>query len=449
MNDLEGAAPSAPCSRQTTPPHPRRRRRGALHTVVVAIALLARGASVACTGDCNQDRTVTINELLSGVSISLGAAEMSICPGFDGDGDGRVAVSELVDGVSSALTGCSGQTRAVVVTSDFTTGSIATVGLDPPHELMRASARNRVFRDAVVRTRGDLVYVVNRLYGDNLQILDPAREFATVSQCSTGNGTNPHDIAFASGDKAYMTLFERPELLIVNPAPRRDCGDFTRGTIDLTTLADDDGNPDMDQMAIVGDRLYVALGRLDVFTILRTPAETAALAVIDTISDRLIGSIELTGKNPFSATKGLTVRGGAIYVAEAGLFGVMDGGIERVDLNTQRAEGFFVTEEDLGGDVTDFAIVSDHLAYAIISRPGFTNALIAFDPSTRLVTDTLLDVDGFTLFDLELNDRGELYVADRERRASGIRIFRAADGAALTDGALDLLLPPFEIVFIR
>src|SRR5262249_39223332 len=152
--------------------------------------------------------------------------------------------------------------------------------------------------------------------------------------------------------KAYITLYERPRVLIVDPAAPRSCDGFTLGSIDLSSLADADGVPDMDQMAVVGNRLYVALQQLDIHTALRVPARNGRLAVIDTDSDSIVGDIELSGENPFAATKGLTVRNGAIYLAEAGLFGVMDGGIERVDLATQEAEGFFVTEEDLGGDIT-------------------------------------------------------------------------------------------------
>jgi hypothetical protein len=418
--------------------------------LLIAILLLSSAASHAvCTGDCNRDDAVTIDELLSGVNISLGSADMASCPDFDRNGDGSVSVDELIAAVGSALDGCAlPQTRAFVVTTDFTTGSFATIDLDPPHTVMRSSPNHRVHRDAVVRTHDNLVYVVNRLFADNLQVLDPADQFATRLECSTGNGTNPHDIAFAGDDKAYITLFERSTLLIVDPAAPPNCDGFTRGTIDLSSLADADGNPDMDQMAIVDTRLYVALERLDINTVLRIPATNGALAVIDTTSDEVIGAIELTGQNPFAATKGLTVRDGGIYVAETGLFNVLDGGIERVDLATQQAQGYVITEEELGGDITDFVFITDHLAYAVIGRPNLTNALVAFDPSTRQITSTLLDVRGFSLFDIELNDRGELYVADRARRASGIRIFRAADGAPLTDAPLDLLLPPFEIVFI-
>jgi hypothetical protein len=194
--------------------------------------------------------------------------------------------------------------------------------------------------------------------------------------------------------------------------------------------------------------LYVLLQRLDIDTILRLPAGNGALAVVDITTDAVIGTIELSGENPFAATKGLTVRGDKLYVAHAGLFNVMDGGIERVDLATGQAEGFFVTEADLGGDVTDFVLVSEHVAYAIVSRPGFSSALVGFDPTTATVTRTLAEADGYTLFDIELNDRGELFLADRTRQRNGLRIYRAADGGTLVDEPIDLGLLPFEIVFI-
>src|SRR5262245_18910478 len=432
--------PKAAASRRTP------KLRAALAFVV--LVFLAGSAQALCTGDCNDDHAVGISELLTGVNISLGNADMSTCINFDRDGDARVAVGELVSGVNNALRGCVSQTEAFVVTSDFITGSFATVGLDAPRAVMGSHPSHLLHRDAVVRARDGLVYVLNRLFADNLQVLDPEQAFATRMRCSTGAGTNPHDIAFASDRKAYITPFERPRLLIVDPAAPATCEGFMLGSIDLTALADADGVPDMDQMAIVGTRLYVSLQRLDIHTALRVPAENGALAVIDTSSDSIVGSIELTGANPFAATKGLVVREGAIYLAEAGLFGTMDGGIERVDLERQQAEGFFITEQDLGGDITDFVIMSDHLGYAIISRPSFSTALVAFDPTTRQVTATLRDVPGYTLFDVELNDRGELFLGDRTRSASGIRIFRASDGAELTPEPLNLILPPFEIVFI-
>jgi hypothetical protein len=413
----------------------------------VGAALAA--SSTGCAGDCDGDRSVAVNELVIGVNLSLGMPDTPPCAGFDRNGDDTVSVDELIAAVAVSLNGCAGDTRAFVVTTNFIAGSFATIGLDEPRQVSRSTPQRRVHSDAVPRVHGGLVYIVNRLFADNIQVLDPDADFRTLWQCSTGNGSNPHDIAFAEATKAYVTLYERSELLIVNPNARPDCSDFVRGSVDLSAVADADGLPDMDQMAVVGDRLYVAAQRLDINTVLRLPADNGAIAVVDIATDRLIDTIELTGKNPFAATKGLTLRDGALYIAQAGFFGVMDGGIERIDLATGQAQGFFITEQDLGGDITDFAIVSDRLGYAVLSRADFTNVLVSFDPQTRAVIATLLTTPGFTLFDLELNDRGELFLADRDRRRNGLRIFRAADGAPLTDQPLDVGLTPFELVFIR
>ena len=60
----------------------------------------------ACSGDCNGDGTVAINELIGGVNIALGSAAVASCPAIDANGDGAVAINELVAAVSRALGGC-------------------------------------------------------------------------------------------------------------------------------------------------------------------------------------------------------------------------------------------------------------------------------------------------------------------------------------------------------
>jgi hypothetical protein len=59
-----------------------------------------------CTGDCNDDRMVAINELLIGVNINIGVSTLDACPSFDSDEDGQVLVSELIQAVNAALNGC-------------------------------------------------------------------------------------------------------------------------------------------------------------------------------------------------------------------------------------------------------------------------------------------------------------------------------------------------------
>jgi len=408
---------------------------------MLQMAMVVAGVAQQTVGDCDQDGSVTVDELVVGVNIALGESPVADCPSFDADGDGQVTIDELTLGVNNALNGPA-STQAFVIATDFQTGSFATVGLAAPRPVSPVNPMRRVNSDAIARPHGGLVYVVNRFGGDSIQILDPSQDFAIRAQCSTGGGSNPQDIAFASATKAYVTRFGTPLLLIVNPSPQPDCSDFVRGTIDLSALADADGNPEMSQLAIVGDRLYVSLQRLQNFM----PAGPGVIAVVDIATDQVVTAITLGGENPFAQTKGLTVVNGALVVAEDGAFGVNDGGLERVDLASGTAQGFFISEADLGGDITDFVLVSDRLGYAIVSKPDFSNVLEAFDPVTRTVIQPVLTSS--SLSDVELNDRGELYVADRSITQPGIRIFRASDGVQLTDAPLDLGLPPFDISFL-
>lgn len=59
-----------------------------------------------CSGDCNADGEVTVDELVRGVNIGLGGRPVGDCPGFDSNGDGLVSINELISAVNAALGGC-------------------------------------------------------------------------------------------------------------------------------------------------------------------------------------------------------------------------------------------------------------------------------------------------------------------------------------------------------
>jgi len=59
-----------------------------------------------CVGDCSGDRQVTVDEILRGVHVSLGQAEVDSCHSFDVDRDDAVTVDELLRGVGYAMSGC-------------------------------------------------------------------------------------------------------------------------------------------------------------------------------------------------------------------------------------------------------------------------------------------------------------------------------------------------------
>lgn len=60
-----------------------------------------------CTGDCDADGAVTIDEIIAGVGLASGLTEPgSACPSFDVDNDGHVTIDEIVAAVAAAIEGC-------------------------------------------------------------------------------------------------------------------------------------------------------------------------------------------------------------------------------------------------------------------------------------------------------------------------------------------------------
>ncbi|HZP41139.1 MAG TPA: hypothetical protein VFD84_06470 [Candidatus Binatia bacterium] len=363
-------------------------------------------------------------------------------------GAGRVAPARLRLACVRPARRAAARATAVVVTTDFETGVLATARVAPPHAVVRRPDVP-IHADAVVRV-ADRVYVVNRFLGDNIQILDPARGFATVLQCSTGAGSNPHDLLLAGPRKAYVTRYDEKALWVVDPRAK-DCTRFFRRAIDLSPYGDADGLPEMDQMALVGDRLFVSLERLDRNRRF-APAGRSALVVVDTTTDAVVGTVELSGANAFGDASGLVREPGTgkLVVAEAGdIFATGDGGLERVDPETLRAEGFFVTEDALGGNVTDFVLVSPTQGFAIVfvaTNPP-RNVLVEFDPSRGTLRRRLL-TSVYNLPDVALAPDGTLWLADQTLPAPGIRIFDPQTARQLAAGPVDVGLPPFSIGFL-
>jgi Ca2+-binding EF-hand superfamily protein len=65
-------------------------------------------APTSCVGDCNNDHSVTVDEILTMVNIALGNADMSTCKDGDANKDGQITVDEILTAVNNALNGCGG-----------------------------------------------------------------------------------------------------------------------------------------------------------------------------------------------------------------------------------------------------------------------------------------------------------------------------------------------------
>jgi hypothetical protein len=337
-----------------------------------------------------------------------------------------------------------GADRAIVLSTDFLTGYYSSLELAPPW--MHADDLGGVCPDAAVRVHGDRVYVLGRYGCDHIQVLDAAT-LATLDQYSTGNGTNPQDIEVVAPDKAYVSLYETDALLILDP---RD--GTSLGSVSLAAFSDADGLPEATDMAVVGDKLFVCLQRLD-----RPGGFTAAnpswLAVIDVATNTVVDvdpgtpglqAIELSARNPFTELVLDPVRD-KLYVGMAGAFGVLDGGVEFIDPVTLQAEGLFVTEAQLGGDLNAVRLWVDCSGYAVVNDASFRTRLVRFDRCNGGPVTTCHESQGFDLCDLDLDRQGIVLVADRDLLQPGVRLFHANDGSPVLPQPISVGLPPCEL----
>ena len=73
-----------------------------------AKALVFAPAPDNCPGDCNRDRTVAINEVITAVNIVQGTAVVDQCFPFDINEDFGGSINEVIASVNSLLQGCPG-----------------------------------------------------------------------------------------------------------------------------------------------------------------------------------------------------------------------------------------------------------------------------------------------------------------------------------------------------
>jgi len=82
-------------------------------------------------GDCNHDSSVSIDEIVMGLNIALGRADLSACDGFDRDANRAVTVDELLGAIDFALRPMRDPNASLLYTS-LTYVDPVVVTFDPP-----------------------------------------------------------------------------------------------------------------------------------------------------------------------------------------------------------------------------------------------------------------------------------------------------------------------------
>ena len=337
--------------------------------------------------------------------------------------------------------------QAIITTTDYSSGSFSSLDLNTN---TATNDHLTIHSDATVRTYRDKVYVINRLRQDNVIVLNRSDLKTPLMQYSTGNGSNPHDMAFVSEEKAYIARYERTHLLIVNPVT----GD-SLGAVDLSAFADADGLPEVSQLALYDGHLFVACQRLD-----RdngwVPTDVSVLAVVDVMTDQVVDvdantagvqGIVMAGKNPSGAMQ----RGNKWFLSALNRFDdLTDGGIEVIDLANLRSDGVVLGEMALGGNLLSLAMVADDEGYVVVLDANFVNAVKRFDLATQSVSSGLSGLSGGQVPSLGIFG-GRLYVLDRgsfvDPTSAGVRVYDVKTDA-LVAGPINTGLPPSTIAFV-
>ncbi len=305
-------------------------------------------------------------------------------------------------------------THIVMTTTDFTTGGFATgfiatreLWVDHPPPGDAGVVVTLPQQDHAVRTSGCFTFDMGRTFASapnqvtvmNLSTPFTPRRIITLDPIAgTGDAgaqsANPHDVGLLSPTKAYVALYNGAQLAIVDPT----AGTRASRNVDLSPLADADGIPEADSIAVIGNRAFVTLQQLDRRMMYRAPANST-VAVVDGATDALVDTdsaiagvqgIRLSFGNPNAVA--VVSTGTHLLVTSTGNFGgALDGGIDVIDVATLRVVRS-IPSAMLGGEPNGIEWVSGTTAWVSVGRAmgdaGTSYVILAFDVLTGVVAST-------------------------------------------------------------
>jgi hypothetical protein len=305
--------------------------------------------------------------------------------------------------------------RFLVATTDFSAaGRVTEVALVKESLIQVRHNLAPVSPDPFLRRSGGALFAVNRFSFDNVQRLDPQRNFATAWQGSMGAGANPHDVSLLPDGRLYVSRYEPPfnDVAVVGG----ETGEILE-SVALDALAENpDGSPRADHVRRVAGTVFVGLQDVD-----RTFTHygEGKLAVIDPGLDAVVGTIPLGGKNPGTIEALVGADGRTrLYVALAGIYpGLLpqelSGGVVVVDVANRAVERLALDDDDAGGNIGALAMVSERLGYVVVSDASYGNHVLAFDPLDGSILREVIATPNF-IAEIEADTGGILAIPDTD-----------------------------------
>ena len=338
--------------------------------------------------------------------------------------------------------------------SDYSSGAVELISVA---DKTSSGSYHPTISDIGISANGTDYYLYERFQADRVKKVDlnnPAVLEWTYSavNASDTDSSNPYTMVFAQADKAYLIRYGSDTAWIVDPTATTESA-FKIGELDLSayTPTDGQGVPNMSAGAIVGDKLFIAMQRIDS---LWQPNNTAYLAVFDTATDTEIDTgqdsgdlkgIPLIGKNPSSLTYqnelGLLVQHQGAYTPD------YTGGIDVVDVDSYAAEQR-VNDTAATGLIGGIAIADATTGY-YLAYGGWQNiTLRAFNPTTGEVKDgAIAGLSAMDLRSLGIGPQGNLWVADATSSKPGLRVIDLSTEAQTSFVSTSLL--PIDLAFAK
>lgn len=259
---------------------------------------------------------------------------------------------------------------------------------------------------------------------------------------------NPWDTAIDSGGRLWIARYNLASAAVVAPD-----GSWA-GTVDLSSLADADGIPEMAAVTSAAGRSYVALEVLKPEGDRWVATGPGVVATAEAEPPFALGPpIPLEGSNPFGRFVPALYdpSGDTVTIVTPGNFDAIDeaGGVERLHLASGQSE-VVVAETELKGSPIEAVLVSETEGYAIVAGPVERvnpTSIVRFDPSTRRVTQTLMTAASFAYSGLAVNGP-LLVVGDHTYGAAALRVFDRATSVEL-QAISPNVLPPISILTVE
>ncbi len=313
------------------------------------------------------------------------------------------SANDAAQNADAGTSDCANPARVLVTTSDYTTGGLCVVDLAAGTASCASDANDD--QDSVPRYVGCRAYVIERGLG-NIDVQSESDPLVTERTISVNQGasgqSNPQDVVALPDGRVLVTRLYANSALVVDPT-LDEGGDAVE--VDLSGFLDEsdsDGYVDMSDAEVIGDRVYIALGRYffdDDFA--QQWAGSSLVAVVDAATLELVDmneteegvqGIELTFHNP---TQLVALPSDVLAVVAGGAYGAEDGGAEMFMLPTGTRMASYA--ETLTGDqLAGIVPVSSSIVYAV--RAGFTpqtmqlaSVNLTTEAATTLVTENVID----------------------------------------------------------